>query len=202
MLNLIRKDIALQKGTLLILLPVLFLYLLVGKSDIWVGVIFCIAIIMQSFALDEKPSMNLFLNSLPYTRKEIVSSKYIVAGAFTLLVVSTIVLGNLILHGKLTQWDQLLFTAIVVVLFISFAFPFSYRFKSQYLMIASGVLFVLYLVIATKFIPDVNDRLREGIRTILSLDNTLLSTGGILTVILLYIFSWMLSVRIYNRKVF
>lgn len=202
MLNLIRKDIALQKGTLLILLPVLFLYLLVGKSDIWVGIIFCIAIIMQSFALDEKPSMNLFLNSLPYTRKEIVSSKYIVAGAFTLLVVSTIVLGNLILHGKLTQWDQLLFTAIVVVLFISFAFPFSYRFKSQYLMIASGVLFVLYLVIATKFIPDVNDRLSMGIRTILSLDNTLLYTGGILTVILLYIISWMLSVRIYNRKVF
>ena len=87
MLNLIRKDIVLQKGTLLILLPALFFYLLVGKSDIWVGVIFCIAIIMQSFALDEKSSTNLFLNSLPYTRKEIVSSKYIVAIAFTLLVV-------------------------------------------------------------------------------------------------------------------
>ena len=107
MLNLIRKDIVLQKGTLLILLPVLFLYLLVGKSDIWVGVIFCIAIIMQSFALDEKSSTNLFLNSLPYTRKEIVSSKYIAAIAFTLLVVLTIVVGNLILHGELTAMGSI-----------------------------------------------------------------------------------------------
>jgi ABC-2 type transport system permease protein len=202
MLNLIRKDIVLQKGTLLILLPVLFLYLLIGRSDIWVGIVFCIAIIMQSFALDEKSSTNLFLNSLPYTRKEIVSSKYIAAIAFTLLVVLTIVAGNLILHGELTRWDQLLFTAIVVVVFISFAFPFSYRFKSQYLMIACGVLFVLYLVLVNRFMPDLNDKIREVIGTILTFDNAVLYAGGILSVVLLYFFSWMLSIRIYSRKVF
>ena len=202
MLNLIRKDIVLQKGTLLILLPALFLYLLVGRSDIWVGVIFCIAIIMQSFALDEKSSTNLFLNSLPYTRKEIVSSKYIVALAFTLLVLLTIVVGNLILHGELTRWDQLLFTASVVVLFVSFAFPFSYQFKSQYLMIACVVLFVLYLVVANRFILDLNDRIREVVNTILTFDNAVLYAGGILSIVLLYIFSWLLSIRIYSRKVF
>ena len=202
MLNLIRKDIVLQKGTLLILLPALFLYLLVGRSDIWVGVIFCIAIIMQSFALDEKSSTNLFLNSLPYTRKELVSSKYIVALAFTLLVVSTIVVGNLILHGELARWDQLLFTASVVVLFVSFAFPFSYQFKSQYLMIACIVLFVLYLVVVNRFILDLNDRIREVVETLLTIDNAVLYAGGILSVVLLYFFSWMLSIRIYSRKVF
>lgn len=202
MLNLIRKDIVLQKGTLLILLPALFLYLLVGSSDIWVGVIFCIAIIMQSFALDEKPSTNLFLNSLPYTRKELVSSKYIVALAFTLLVLSTIVFGNLILHGELARWDQLLFTVSVVVLFVSFAFPFSYQFKSQYLLIASMVLFVLYLVVVNRFILDLNDRIREVIQTLLTIDNAVLYAGGILALVLLYCCSWMLSIRIYTRKGF
>ena len=202
MLNLIRKDIVLQKGTLLILLPALFLYLLVGRSDIWVGVIFCIAIIMQSFALDEKSSTNLFLNSLPYTRKELVSSKYIVALAFTLLVLLTIVVGNLILHGEPARWDQLLFTSSVVILFVSFAFPFSYQFKSQYLMIASVVLFVLYLVVVNRFILDLNDRIREVVKTILTFDNAVLYAGGILSIVLLYIFSWLLSIRIYSRKVF
>ncbi|MCG7345998.1 ABC-2 transporter permease [Sporosarcina sp. ACRSL] len=202
MLNLIRKDIVLQKNSLLILLPALFIFLFLERSVIWVGVIFCFAIIMQSFALDEKPSANLLMNSLPYTRKEIVSSKYIGACVFTFLVLLTIVIGNLIIHREITQWDQLLFIASVIVVFISFAFPFSYLFKSQYLMMACGVLFVLYVVLVNTFIPDLGDRLRAGVQTILSFDNSLLYAGGILAAVLLYMFSWMLSIRIYSRKVF
>lgn len=202
MLNLIRKDILLQKNTLVILLPALLIALLIDRSIIWVGVLFSFAIIMQSFALDEKPSTNLFMNSLPYTRKEIVSSKYIGACVFTFIILLTIVVGNIIIHREITQLDQLLFIAGVIVVFISFAFPFSYLFKSQYLMIACGVLFVLYVVLVNKFILDLNDRLRAGVQTILSFDNSLLYAGGILAAVLLYMFSWMLSIRIYSRKVF
>ncbi|MFD1206195.1 MULTISPECIES: ABC-2 transporter permease [Sporosarcina] len=202
MLNLIRKDIALQKNTLLILLPALFLALLIDRSIIWVGVLFCFAIIMQSFALDEKPTTNLLMNSLPYTRKEIVSAKYIGAFVFTFIILSTIVISNLIIHREVTQLDHLLFIAGVIVLFVSFAFPFSYLLKSQYLMIACGVLFVLYIVLVNKFVLDLNDRLREVVQKILSFDSSLLYAGGILAALLLYIFSWMLSVRIYSKKVF
>jgi ABC-type transport system involved in multi-copper enzyme maturation permease subunit len=202
MLNLIRKDIVLQKNTLLILLPALLIALLIDRSIIWVGVLFCFAIIMQSFTLDEKPTTNILMNSLPYTRKEIVSAKYIGACVFTFIILSTILIGNLIIHREVTHLDQLLFIAGVIVVFISFAFPFSYQFKSQYLMMACGVMFVLYIVLVNKFILDLNDRLRAGVQKILSFDNSLLYAGGTLVVVLLYIFSWMLSVRIYSRKVF
>lgn len=202
MLNLIRKDIVLQKKTLMMLLPLLFVYLFVDTSTIWVGVLFCIAITMQAFTMDEKSSIHLLLNSLPYTRKEIVSSKYISTCVFTFLILMTIFIGNLIIHGEIIQWEKLLFIISIVAVFISLAFPFSYLFKSQYLMIAFAALFVLYFIIVNKFIPDLNDRLREGIQTVLSFDNSLLYLLVILSVVLLFIFSWILSIRIYSRKVF
>ncbi|MDW0118521.1 ABC-2 transporter permease [Sporosarcina thermotolerans] len=202
MLHLIRKDIVLQKYTLLILLPILFLDVFFDGSRIYVGILFSIAIIMQSFLTDEKSSVHYLLNSLPYTRKEIVSSKYAVACVFIFLVLLTIFIGNLVIHNELVPWGQLLFIAGFVAVFISLAFPFSYLFKSQYLMIASIVLFVLYFITISTFIPDLNDRIRGIVQTLLSLDDALLYGGAIFSVILLYCFSWMLSVRIYHRKVF
>ncbi|GGA26004.1 MULTISPECIES: ABC-2 transporter permease [Psychrobacillus] len=202
MLNLIRKDIALQKKTLIILLLPLFAYLFFGSSTIWIGVLFCIAIIMQGFSMDEKSSSNLLFNSLPYTRKEIVSSKYVGACVFTFLVLATIFMGNLIIHKEMIQLEQLLFTMSIVMLFISFAFPFSYLLNSQYLMIAFAVLFVLYFIIVNMFIPNLNDRIRELVQTALSFDNSLLYLIVVVSVLLIYIVSWMLSIRIYSKKVF
>lgn len=202
MWNLIRKDIALQKKTLLILLVPLLLYLFLDTSTIGVSVVFCIAIIMQVFSMDEKSSSNLLFNSLPYTRKEIVSSKYIGACVFIFLVLATIFIGNLIIHKEMILLEQLLFTMSIVMLFISFAFPFSYLLKSQYLMIAFAVLFVLYFIIVNMFIPNLNDRIRELVHTVLSFDNSLMYLIVLVSVLLLYILSWMLSIRIYSRKVF
>ncbi|MDN4494423.1 ABC-2 transporter permease [Ureibacillus sp. BA0131] len=156
----------------------------------------------QSFSMDEKSYIQLLLNSLPHTRKEIVGSKYLGAFVFTFLILSILFVGNLVIHGEITQWKQLLFIFCTVAVFISFAFPFSFQFKNQYLMIGIAVLFVLYLIIISKFIPNLNDRLREGIQTVLSFDNALLYLRVVLSVVLLYIFSWMLSIRIYSRKVF
>jgi len=84
MFNLIRKDIVLQKITLLIMLPLLVVYLFLENSSVWGGIIFSIAIIMNAYNIDEKSSIHMLLNSLPYTRNEIVSSKYI--GAFIFMV--------------------------------------------------------------------------------------------------------------------
>lgn len=202
MFNLVLKDILLQKKTLMILLPILFFYLFTGASTSYVAIIFCIAIIMNAFALDEKSSINLLLNSLPYTRKEIVSSKYIGAFVFIILVLLTIFIGNWIIHRELIQWKQLLFIISVVAIFVSLSFPFSYLLKSQYLMIAMGVSFVIYMFIANKFIPDINDRIREAVQTVLSFSNSQQYLLLFLSVVILYSFSWMLSIRIYSKKVF
>lgn len=202
MLQLIRKDIILQKYTLLVMLPILLLYLTLNYSVVWIGIIFCIAIIMQSFSVDEKSTSHMLLNALPYTREEIVNSKYIGAGVFTFLILFIIFLGNLIINKEIIQWKQLFLIMSIVALFVSFAFPFSYLFKSQYLLFGGIALFVLYIVTVSKFIPDLNDRIREVVGIVLSFEQSLVYVGGFVLVGLLYLFSWMISISIYKRKVF
>lgn len=202
MLQLIRKDIILQKYTLLVMLPILLLYLTLNYSVVWIGIIFCIAIIMQSFSVDEKSTSHMLLNALPYTREEIVNSKYIGAGVFTFLILLIIFLGNLIINKEIIQWKQLFLIMSIVALFVSFAFPFSYLFKSQYLLFGGIALFVLYIVTVSKFIPDLNDRIRKVVGIVLSFEQSLVYVGGLVLVGLLYLFSWMISISIYKRKVF
>ncbi|WP_313894501.1 ABC-2 transporter permease [Psychrobacillus sp.] len=202
MFNLIRKDIILLKKTFMILLPVLFVYLTVGSSSIWVGIIFSIAIIMGAFANDEKSSSNTLLNSLPYTRKEIVSSKYIGAFIFTFLVVFMIFIGNLIIHREITVWKDLLFIISLVMVSTSLFLPFSYKFKSQYLLIASLVSFALYMVINNFVFQNLNEKMSELVGMLLALQNAQFYLIIAFFVISLYACSWLLSIRIYERKVF
>jgi len=191
----------LQKKTLPFMLLFLFVYLFVNVSTSWVAIVFCIVIIMNAFQTDETSSANLLLNSLPYTRKEIVSSKYIGALIFIFLTLLTIFIGNWMIHREIMQWEVLLFITSIVMGLISFAFPFSYLFNSKYLLIGFGGVFVVYMV-TLSFIPNLNDRVREVVQTVLSLDNSLFYIGIILSVGLLYVLSWILSIRIYSRKVF
>lgn len=202
MFNLIRKDIVLQKKMLMIMLLVIVVYLILGTSSIWVGIIISIVMIIDSFSSDEKTSINLLLNSLPYTRKEIVSSKYIGAIFLTCVVVFIIFIGNLLIHQEITAWKELVFIVSVVMVFISLIFPFSYKFKSQYLLFASIVLLAIYLVVITFFIPNLFDKIREFVGTLLTLQNAQFYLLLAFLVIALYAWSWLLSIRIYRKKVF
>ncbi len=202
MFNLIRKDLVLQKSTLLILLPALVVYLLINTSSIWDGIVFSIAIIMNAFAIDEKTSTHTLLNSLPYTRKEIVGSKYIGAFIFTGIVVFTIFIGNLIIHKEITLWKDILLMVSLVLVAISLIFPFSYKFKSQYLFIATIVLFVVYMVVINFFILNLNDKIRAFIQMLLTVQSIQFYWMMALSVMALYACSWLLSIRIYERKVF
>ncbi|MCM3088045.1 ABC-2 transporter permease [Bhargavaea ginsengi] len=202
MLKLIRKDLLLQKNMLVGMLLLLVAAINFTPSTIWVGIVFCVAIIMQMFSADEKSSIHLLLNSLPYSRKQIVGSKYAGAVVIMALFLMTTFLGHFMIYREVFPWSQLLFIACVVFLFISFAFPFSYLFKSQYLFIASGVLFVLYLIIANQFVPNLNDILRNFTGSIVSIDNHIIYLFVGLGVLLLYLSSWLLSIRIYSKKVF
>ncbi|MEC1292528.1 ABC-2 transporter permease [Bacillus mojavensis] len=202
MFHLIRKDIILQKKSLMILLPVLFVYLTVNISYIWPGFLFSIVIIMNAFSMDEKARINTLLNSLPYTRREIVSSKYIGVLIFTLIVVFTIFIGNLIIHGELTTWIDLMFIVCLVMVSASFIFPFSYQFKSQYLFKGSLILLGIYMVLVNTLFRNLNDIIRECVRILLSLQNLNVYFLILFSVMILYVCSWLLSIRIYKNKVF
>ncbi|GAB0171336.1 ABC-2 transporter permease [Lysinibacillus sp. CTST325] len=162
------------------------------------------AFITMSFSYDEKDNANILLNSLPYTRKEIVSSKYIGSLIYTSLIIFITYLGNFFLNGKevLFLWKDILLIIGLVMVAISFILPICYKFKTQSLMIAVGTLFGIYMVIVNYLSPTLKDTLKELIQKFLTLQETQMYFVAILTIIILYVGSWLLSIRIYTRKVF
>ena len=190
-----------QKKTLWILLPIQLVYLSLNIGYVWIGFVFSIVIIMNAFSMDEKSSINTLLNSLPYTRKEMVSSKYIGVLVFTLIVISGLFIGNLILNQELMAWKEIMLIISLVMIVASFILPFSYQFKSQYLLIASIVLFVLYMVIINMIFHNLNEVIMNFVEKLLSLQTLsfyLITSGSIL---ILFACSWLLSIRIFKNKV-
>ncbi|WP_208588714.1 ABC-2 transporter permease [Gracilibacillus suaedae] len=202
MCNLIWKDIVLQKKGSLILLPALFGYIVYNPSYIWIGFVFSVVIILDVFAKDEDSAVNKLLNSLPYTRREVVSSKYIGAIIFTLLVVFAMFIGGLLFHREVPAWKETMLMVSLSMIAISFILPFLYKFKTQYIFRAFLFLFVVYMIVINTFIKNLNDILREFVQTILTLQDPSVFLMMILSIIVLYSFSWLLSIRIYRNKVF
>ncbi|GAB0171334.1 hypothetical protein LSPCS325_47710 [Lysinibacillus sp. CTST325] len=98
-------------------------------------------------------------------------------------------------------WKEMLLIIGLVMVAISIMFPISYKFKTQYLAIASGVLFGIYMLTINLLVP-INDILRELTRKFMTLQETQMYFVASITVIILYIGSWLLSIRIYERKAF
>ena len=202
MVNLLVKDFFIHKIMLLGMLAGIFLYMLLDVSVIRVGILFTLAIVMHIFASDEKKSIQTLLSSLPYTRREIVSSRYLSAITVALLVIAVIAISDYAVNQQIPDWKQFLLVAGMAMLAFSFYFPFSYRFASKYLLIALIGAFLIYLLVIRFIVSDLNDLIRSMTTNILELNDMQLWIGAGILIILLYILSWMVSVRIYEKKVF
>ncbi|MGE7942170.1 ABC-2 transporter permease [Lysinibacillus xylanilyticus] len=204
MVNLILKDIIIQKNTIIIYIATIILYLLADVSPIFLGVLYSVVFIMNTFSVDDKGNANILLNSLPYTRKEVVSSKYMGALIFTSVIIFIIYLGDFFLNGKgeVFLWREILLIIGLVMVTTSFILPISYKFKSKHLVMILVALVGLYLVTVTLLIPNLHDILREVVQNFLALQETQMYFVAILTTVILYIGSWLLSIRIYERKAF
>lgn len=204
MINLILKDVLIQKKLILFYIATIILYLWAGvPSLLFLGFLYSVIFILNAFAYDEKDNANILLNSLPYTRKEIVSSKYIGSLIFTTIFIFIIYVGDFLINGKgdLFIWKEMLLIIGLVMVVISLMFPFSYKFKTQYLLIALSVLFGIYMLSISLLVP-INDILRELARKFLTLQETQMYFVASMMVIILFIGSWLLSIRIYERKAF
>ncbi|MGE7946003.1 ABC-2 transporter permease [Lysinibacillus sp. NPDC093688] len=203
MFNLVLKDILIQKKLIPFYLATIILYLLIDASLVKIGIIYSLVSIMNAFSYDEKDNANILLNSLPYTRKEVVNSKYIGALIFTSIFIIFTYVSNFLLNREeaMFLWQDILLIIGLVMVGVSFMFPFSYKFKSQYLLMALIALFGIYML-TIKIFPNFNNILGDLISKFITLQETQMYLVAILTIVILYIGSWLLSIRIYERKAF
>lgn len=203
MLNLIKKDLILQKTTLPAYLLFLISYLWVGMDVAYVIIICSAVFVIVSHQSDAKDNANILINSLPYSRKEIISSKYIGTLLFTLVIMPFCLVGKyFITDGMKFQipLESFVLSFLAVMLIAAFYIPFFVAFKVQtlvpiFIFLSIGVVFLLrktpYLF--NKYAKDVVTFLNETSDLKLFLILTAIAVGC-------YAVSWVLSIRIYQNK--
>lgn len=202
MLKLVKKDFLVHKNILLGMLAGLILYMLVDVPPIFLGLLFAFTMTMQIFSSDEKRTAQMLLCSLPLTRKEIVSSKYISAALFIVIIMGILIAGSFIIYQEQPNWIHLGLVAIASLIVVAIMYPFSYKFESKYLLVTFFIGFAVYLLAAKFFVSDINDQLGIFVSKLTSVLEVKVMMFTLITVIILYGVSWLISIKIYEKKVF
>ena len=213
MTNLIWKDLIVQKRLLPLYVGIMGFYFFsdfssIAVSDIspfaWLAFIMSTTLIMNAFYYDEKDNINILLNSLPYTRRQIVSSKYIGALLFTALFLVLTIVGSFIVNGMelAVSWKEVLQTFGLVMAWLTIMFPFFYKFKQQYLLLGAVIFLIVGITAFNILFHLFNARFGKFMEWLAGLTDLQFYSALGLGIVLLYGASWRLSIRIYERKVF
>lgn len=201
MFNLIRRDVILQKRQLLIFLPFIVFFILMDSHPALIFLVSSIFIPFNTYAYDEKAETNILLNSLPYTRKEIIASRYIGAIVYMVLSISLASLA-LFIFGKSFTLTDIAIGGGLFLLFAAFTFPLFYIFKPGYI---SAVVLISFLVLAgvgPQIVMWLAKHLTAITDFISSLSIQMIYTGATVAVLAAYLLSWGVTHGIYHRKVF
>ena len=201
MLNLIKRDLILQKNQLLVYLGCIIFFIVMNKHPILIFTVASIFIPFNTRSYDEKAETNILLNSLPYTRKEIVSSRYI-GTIFYMLLAIAVTSVMLIIFQRSFTIEHIIMGNALFLLFAAISFPLFYQFKQNHM---SLIVLVSFLVL-TAFGPGAVQSLATKFSTVTDaiFSLSIPTLYAIATVIILcaYLVSWGVSLFIYQRKAF
>ncbi|MCS5501341.1 ABC-2 transporter permease [Lysinibacillus sp. A4] len=201
MLNLIKRDVILQKRQLLLFIPFILVFILLGAPPVLIFLVASIFIPFNTYAYDEKVETNILLNSLPYTRTEIIASRYLGAIVYMILSICVTSLALLAFNKHFTISDIAIGSGLFL-LFAALTFPLFQIFKQGYITTVILISFILLTWISRPIALYMNEHLTTIIDFVDNTTVTVLYTGATLFIMLIYIISWGITNFIYQRKAF
>ncbi|MBW8351171.1 ABC-2 transporter permease [Bacillus sp. IITD106] len=201
MFNLIRRDVILQKRQLLIFIPFIAFFIIMDSHPALIFLVASIFIPFNTYAYDEKTETNILLNSLPYTRKEIIASRYLGAIVYMVLAIGVTSLALFALNKQFTMTDIAIGCGLFL-LFSAFTFPLFHIFKPGYITTVVLISFILLAGIVPPIVMFLAEHLTAITDFILKLSVSALYTGAAVVIMTLYAVSWIVTNIIYQRKAF
>jgi|SRR5690625_5029645 len=201
MLNLIRRDAILLKQDLLIFIPFIAFFIIMDTHPVLTLLVASIFIPFNAFYYDKKSETNILLNSLPYTRKEIVASRYLGAIVYMVLAFGVTSLVFFVSNTSFSITD-IAMAGGLFLLFAAFTFPLFYIFKPVYIFYVVLVSFLLLAGIGPPIVIFFAENLSAITDFIYSLSIPVLYTGATVAIMIIYAVSWLITFMIYQRKVF
>ncbi|QTD43194.1 ABC-2 transporter permease [Sporosarcina sp. Te-1] len=209
MLLLIKKDLVIHKLSWLLYFAMLLFFIVLNKDVMFVVAIITAIITMNTFHYDELAHGNKLWNSLPFTRKEIVSARYSTLLVVLLMVTAIVMTVARITNGEwssafssLSIWEEIIGSFIVMMVSASIFFPVVYKFAQKKTIFTFVILFIGTAIAGVYSIYYLYKYLIESTSIIQSMGIglywALLAIGSLVC----YVLSWGLSLKIYKAKEF
>lgn len=221
MINLILKDILIQKKTLLYALFYGIFALIAFPSTMTArgaymfgGISIAYLLIIYSNGYDEKNKSEVILNSLPVRRDSIVTAKYAAVLIFFMLgVIITGIEGlvittlNIIPSMRFIALSDVLSVFISVGLMYSVYYPLYFKFGSLKLKIFNIALYMLFLFVPNIIVSTIeeNPNSNFALKIISVLEKNpawMLQCFTVIVVMIALIISMEISIKIYRNKEF
>ncbi|ENH96101.1 hypothetical protein J416_12497 [Gracilibacillus halophilus YIM-C55.5] len=201
MFNLIKRDVILQKRLLLTFIPFIAFFIIMDSHPVLTFLVASIFIPFNGFAYDKQAETNILLNSLPYTRKEIIASRYLGAIIYMVLTIGVTSLAFLMMNIPFTLTDIAISSGLFL-LFAALTFPLFYIFKSGHITTVVLFSFILLAGIGPPIVSFLAENLTAITDFIVNLPIQTLYAGATLVILALYAISWGITTFIYQRKAF
>lgn len=201
MFNLIRRDLILQKRQLLIFIPFIIFFIVMNSHPAFIFLVASVFIPFNTYAYDEKAETNILLNSLPYTRKEIIAARYLGALFYMGLAVALTSV-TLWIFGKPFTLQDIAIGCGLFLVFVALTFPVFHIFKPGHITSFVLISFILGVGLAPHVMKYLTGYLPQVTGFIAKLSDPALYMGAAALIALLYAVSWVGVTLIYQRKVF
>lgn len=200
MFNLIRRDAIIQKRQLLVFIPFVAFFIVMNSQPALIFLVASIFIPFNAFAYDEKAETNILLNSLPYTRKEIITSRYLGAIVYMGISIGLTSISLFVLDKPFKITDVAIGSGLFLS-FVALTFPLFHIFKGNVTMVIM-IIFIVSAIIGQLILPFSAEHLPVITDFIFSLSTPALYTGVGAVIVILYAASWSVTTIIYQRKAF
>ncbi|WP_053362393.1 ABC-2 transporter permease [Bacillus sp. FJAT-27251] len=201
MFNLIRRDVILQKRQLILFIPLILFFIITNSHPVLTFLVASIFIPFNAFAYDEKAETNILLNSLPYTRTEIIASRFLGAVVYMALSVAVTSVAFFALDKPFTIKD-IATTVSMFLFFAAFTFPLFYIFKPGHIFTVVIIGFLVLVGIGPSILLFLTEHLTAVTDFIASLSVPALYIGAAISALISYVISWGITHVIYQRKAF
>lgn len=203
MTNLIRRDLIIQKFQLYIFIPFILFFIFAGShlSAFFIFVFAGFFIPINAYTYDEKVETNILLNSLPYSRTQIIASRYI--GAIFYMTVSIGITSVLFcVFNRPFTWADIVIGAGITLALFAFTFPLFYLLKPGHIGTAVTIGFILIVVLSGPATRLVGEYFTPVVDFFSNTSTVALYGSGLGIIAVLYAASWLISHVIYQRKAF
>ncbi|MCM3756442.1 ABC-2 transporter permease [Sporosarcina aquimarina] len=201
MFNLIKREVIIQKKQLLLFIPFIIFFIVMDSHPVFIFLVTSLFVPFNALAFDEKTNVNVLLNSLPYTRKEIIASRYLGSLVYMAIAIGLTALALFVADRSFT-FSHIALGAGLFLLFSAMTFPLFYILKQGYIFPIVMISFFLFVGGGPAVFELVSGSLQGIIQFVMGLSMPIILSGFLAIAAVIYSLSWVVSATVYERKVF